>query len=218
MTENVFRHDDGPVHDDPEIDGAERQQVGRNATEIHEDEREQERERNDEGHDEGRPHVVEEEREQDRHQQGALDEIPHDGGDRRAHQAVPAVVRSHLHPGRQQGADLVELLLDAVEDCAGVLTLAHEHDALHQIVLVVSAEHAKADGVTDRCLPDVADPHRRALLRRDHDALEVAEAPDQADAPHHEGILAVADVAPAGVRVVGAHRVEHLLEREVVRA
>ena len=71
--------------------------------------------------------------------------------------------------------------------------------------------------MTDRCLPDVADPHRRALLRRDHDALEVAEAPDQADAPHHEGILAVADVAPARVGVVGTHGVEDLLECEVVR-
>ena len=214
---DVFRHDHGAIHDDPEVDGAQGQQVGGNAAQIHDHEGEQERERDDDGHDERGPHVVEEEREQDGHQQGALDEISHDGGHRRRHEVVSAVVRADRHPGRKQGADLVELLLDAGEHGARILALPHEHDTLHEIVLVVAAQHPEADGVADRHLPDVTDPDRGTLLRGGHDVLEVAQALDQADASHHEGVLAVADVAPARVGVVGAHGVEDLLEREVVR-
>jgi len=48
---DVLGHDHRAVHDDPEVDRPQGEQVGRDPAEVHEDEREQQREGNREGHD-----------------------------------------------------------------------------------------------------------------------------------------------------------------------
>ena len=218
VTEDVLGHDDGPVDDDPEVDGSQRKQVGRDPAEIHEDEREQERQRDREGDDEGRAQVVEEEREQHDDERGAFDEVAQHGGDGGLYQTVTTVIVVELDAGGQHALYLDQLLLHAFDHRVGVLALAHEDDALHEIVLVVTAEDTEADGVTDSHLADVADADRRALLGGHHHVGEVLGRAEQADATHHERVLTVAQVAAAGVGIVGGHRVEDLLEREVVAA
>ena len=83
---------------------------------------------------------------------------------------------------------------------------------------MVAAEHPEPDGVTDADLADVADADGRAAPGRHHDVANVVEAVDEADAAHDQRVLPVTDVAAAGVGVVGADRVEDLLEGEVVGA
>src|SRR5262249_55536554 len=95
---------------------------------------------------------------------------------------------------------------------------SHEDDPLHQVVVVVAPEDAQANGVADADLADVPDAHRRPLLRGHHDVLDVAWAAEETDAAHGQRVLALGDVAAAGVRVVGGDRVEYLLESEVVAA
>ena len=60
--------------------------------------------------------------------------------------------------------------------------------------------------------------HRRTLLRGDDDLLDVAERLDQSDAADHQRVLALTEITAAGIRVARGDRVEHLLQREVVRA
>src|SRR5207253_2937270 len=118
----------------------------------------------------------------------------------------------------QELADLWELGLQRVADPSGILALPHEDDPMHQVVVVVAPEDAEPDGVADPYLPDIANTDRRPLLRGDHDVLDIARAAEEPDAAHRQRVLALRDVATARVRVVGGHRVEHLLEGEVVPA
>src|SRR5262249_6254457 len=62
--QDVLGHDDGAIDDDPEVDRAERQEIRRHASKIHEYEGKQERQRNRERHEQRGPDVVEEERQE----------------------------------------------------------------------------------------------------------------------------------------------------------
>src|SRR5207249_4637792 len=133
--------------------------------------------------------------------------------------ALPiSVVGPELDAGGQELLDLRQRELQRGDDASGVLAAAHEDDPLHQVVVVVAPEDAEPDGVADPDLADVPDADRRPLLRGDHDVLDVAQATEEPDAAHRQRVLALRDVAAAGVGVVGRHRVEHLLEGEVVAA
>jgi len=218
VAHDVLGHDHGAVHDDPEVDGAERQEVGGDRVEVHEDEGEEQGERDGERHEDRGADVVEEQREQQDHQRGALDQVLHHGADGRVHQPLAVVVRAQLHPGRENLLDVLQLPLDAVDDGARVLALAHAHDAAHHVVVVVAAEHAEANGVADAHRAEVAHAHGRPARRRHHDVLDVARGLDHADAAHGERVLTPRDIGAAGVGVVGGDGVEDLLEGQVVRA
>ena len=60
VTENVFHHDDRGVHDDAEINRAQRQQIGGNIGEAHADEGEEKRKRNRYGNHQGAARAAQE--------------------------------------------------------------------------------------------------------------------------------------------------------------
>src|SRR5262249_35001378 len=111
-----------------------------------------------------------------------------------------------------------DLLPDALDDLARVLALAHQDDRLDQVVFVVLAEHPEADGGPDPDRSDVAHAHRRALLGRHHDVLDVARGLHQADPAHHQRVFAATKIAAPGVRVIRGDGIEDLLERQLVSA
>ena len=77
-----FRHHDGAVDDDAEVDGAERQQVGRNSAVVHQDEGHHHGERNGDADDQGAARAAEEENEDDEHQADAREHRVRDLVDR----------------------------------------------------------------------------------------------------------------------------------------
>ena len=113
---------------------------------------------------------------------------------------------------------LLDLLPHALDDLAGILPLAHEDDPLDEVVIVVLAEDAQADACPDAHGANIANAHRRPLLRGHHDVIDVLGGLDEADAAHHEGVLALPNVATSCVRVVAGHGIEDLLEGQVVGA
>ena len=96
VPQDVLGHDDGAVDDDAEVNGAEREQVRGNPSQVHEDEREEEGQRDGQGHDHRRADVIEKQRQQDDHQDGALDEIRQNRSHGRLHEDVARVVRAQL--------------------------------------------------------------------------------------------------------------------------
>src|SRR5207249_5876087 len=84
--------------------------------------------------------------------------------------------------------------LDAVDDPAGILALAHPHDAGHHVVLAVTPEDAETDRVADADLADVAHAHRCSSLGGDDDVLDVTRGLDEADAADGHRVLAARNV------------------------
>ncbi len=89
------------------------------------------------------------------------------------------VVGLDVHPRRQQVvlADVLDALVDALERLERVAAVAHEHDALHDVGLVVLARRCR--GAARRPIATSATSRTRIgvpLLRGDHDVADVARA------------------------------------------
>ena len=91
MTEDVLDHDHRGVDDQPEIDGADRQQIGRLAAQHHEADGEGQRERDGHGDDEGAAQIAEERPLQQEDQHHAGDHVVQHGMGRDVDQ-VAAVI------------------------------------------------------------------------------------------------------------------------------
>src|SRR5256712_12126293 len=123
---------------------------------------------------------------------------------------------TQLDPGRLWLLDRLDLRLHSLGDDPGVLAFPHEHDPLHEIVLVVAPEHPEPDRMADVDRPDIPDPDGCALLGGHHDILHVTGGLDEADAAHRHSGLASLHEAAAGVRAVVRATVEHLLQGQGV--
>ena len=73
--ENVLHHDDGAIHNNAEIHGAQRQQIGRDAPQPQANKRCQQRERNDQGHNAGGSQMAEKKIKHHRDQQRAFQQV-----------------------------------------------------------------------------------------------------------------------------------------------
>jgi len=90
------------------------------------------------------------------------------------------------------------------------------HDALDHVVLTVRGDDALADAVADLHLRHVADIDRLSAGRRDHGPRQVVEALIEADAAHHQRLVAARQQPATDVRAVCGHRLRGLVERHSV--
>ena len=213
-------HDDRRLDDDSEVDGPERDEVGRRAPDRHAEQRREQGQRDVERREQRRPPVPEKEEEHGRHEHHPEHQVVQDGVRRRLDQVRAVVVGRDVHPGRKQVVppDLGDLGAHALERAPRVAADLHEHDPLDDVVVAVVAHDAEPRRVADRHVRDVADANRRSALGRDDDVADVVEAADQADAAHVEGLFAdVQDVGP-DVLVRRRERREQRRERQTVAA
>ena len=107
-------------------------------------------------------------------------------------------------------------LLDARDGRRTLLAAAHQHDALHDVVVLVEAGDAEPRLLADRDSGDVLDQHRIAAALRHHGVAEVVDRADQADAAHHGRLRADIDGVAADIDVGVADRLQHLRQRQPV--
>ena len=215
---HVLHHDHCPVDDDPEVDRAEREQVGGHPAELQVEKGTEERERDDERHDEGRPQAHQEDADHEHDEQRAEHEVVGHGSERPVHQAAAIVERVDMHPGRQDAVvQLLDLGVEGVEHDRRILPAPHEHDALDRLGIPVARHDAATGHGADGHARHVADADRRPAPGRDHDVLDVLAAGQRAESAHDVLFVAVLDVVPPRVRVRAAERVEHLPERQAAR-
>src|SRR5262249_28728801 len=229
--EHVLHDDHRRVDDDPEVDGAHRDQVGGYALQVEEEERPEQRQRDDGGHDErGTPVAQAEEQEQhEDDQRDALDHVATDRVQRALDQLGAVVVRHDAYARRQIVAiDLLDLRPHPRQDVEGVLATTQEHDPLHDVVVVGLLERLADRGlrqpdasqpqpVADHDARQVGDADRRAVARGDGDAPDVVEFLYQAEAAHDVPVRAVLYVGAARVLVAGLQRVQDVLQGQAVR-
>ena len=80
--------------------------------------------------------------------------------------------------------DFSDLRLDPVDDVERVLAVAHDHDTADGLAFTVPLRDPFAQIGTIRHDPQIAHEHRRAIVGRDGDLLDIRQGPDVADSSH----------------------------------
>ena len=216
--EDRLHHDHGGVHDQPEIDGADRQQVGGFASQHQDDDGEKQRERNGGADDQRASEIAEENPLQQHDQQDADHHVVQHRGGGDVDQVLAVVDALDFHPRRQDAGvvDRGDQLLDARDGRRTLLAAAHQHDALHDVVVLIEAGDAEPRFLADGDGGDVLDQHRIAAALRHHGIGEIVDRADQADAAHHRGLRADIDGVAADIDVGIADRLQQLRQRQAV--
>ena len=209
-------HHDRPVDDDAEIDRAERQQIGGDVRQVHQDERDQHGERDGEADDHRRARTAEKQHEDDDDEADALEDGVRDLVDRRVDEVGAVDIGNDPHVvALEPLVELGDLGVDAVDHPRRVLATQQQHRSLDRIVLAVVAENAVALLVGELEAAEIAEQHGIAVLLGDHDGAEIVERLHQADAAHDVAEIAPRDDAAAGAGVVVVDRGLDVGERQV---
>ncbi len=216
--EDRLHHDHGGVHDQSEIDGADRQQVGGFAAQHQNDHGKEQRERNRGADDQRAAEIAEENPLQQHDQQDADHHVVQHGRGRDVDQILAVVDALDPHARRQDAGivDRCHQLLDAQDRRRTLLAAAHQHDALHDIVVLIEAGDAEPRFLADRDGRDVLDQNRIAAALRHHGVGEVVDRPDQPDAADHRRLRADVDGIAADIDVGIADGLQQLRQRQAV--
>ena len=216
--EDRLHHDHGSIDDQPEIDRADRQQIGGFAAQHQDNDGEKQRERDRRADDQRTSEVAEkyplQQYDQDHPHHHVVQHRV--GGD--VDQILAVVNPLDLHAGRQDGGmiDGVDELLDARNGRRTLFTAPHQYDALHDVVVLVDSSDTKPRLLADGYRGDILDQHRIAARLRHHGVVEVVDRADQADAAHHGGLRADVDGIAADIDVGVADGLQHLRQRQPV--
>ena len=137
-------------------------------------------------------------------------------GDRLVDELRAVVRRDEPDPGRQGRLELLHARLDARDDVAGVLGMAHDDDAADRLARAVEIRDAAAHLGPERHRRDVAQQDRRAALVRlqDH-LLEIGFRLHVAAPANHELAAGELEQAAADLAVARPDGLGHLHDAEV---
>jgi hypothetical protein len=93
---------------------------------------------------------------------------------------------SDFDAGRQNATvvDAIDLCFDPLNCGCALLSAAHEHDALHDVVVVVRAGNAETRCISDNNRRHIANQHWIAASLGKHRTAQILERADQADTAH----------------------------------
>src|SRR5260370_6492500 len=217
-TEDRFHQDYCSVNDQPEIDRADREQIGGFPAQYQNDNGEKQRER-DRGADDQRAAQIAQENPLQQHDQKNADHhiVQHGrGGDV---DQVLAVIDSLDPHARRQDAGVVDRrhqLFDAENRRRALLATAHQHDALHDVIVLIEASDAEPRLLANSYGSDVLDENGVATTLGHHGAGKIVDGTDQADTPHHGGLRSDVDGIAADIDVGIADGLQQLRQRQAV--
>ncbi len=202
MASNVFFHDDGIIDHEA---GRNRQRHQRQivqavAQQMHHAEGADQRDRHREAGDHGRAAVVQEQQDRHHHQHYGQQQLGADMVDGRAYAGGAVAQHIDLDGGRHRGLQLGQLALDRIDgvDHIGARLSLHVQD--HGRRQVGPGTEAHVLGGLHH-VGDIGQPHRRAILVRDHQLLVLIDRRQlviRIDGPEAGGAV---EVALRGVRV-----------------
>jgi hypothetical protein len=229
IPEYVLHQDHRRIHDDAEVNGADRQQVRILSKKHQYDDAEKQRERNVGADDDGAAQIAQEYPLDQENQKATEDEIVQDGAGGDRYQRGPIIVGNQLHSGRQ-GSVIVYFFhfrLDAGHHIIRVIGSAHHDNGQRHIIVAVAPGNAQPRHKADRDFGDLLYLHRNAVHLREHDVLDVVHLPalgqivcpsavEQPDAADIHGLLADRDLASADIDVGATECPDDLGQRDVV--
>ena len=217
MGQDAFQDDDGAVHHDTEVDGAEAHQVGRHVEDAHQDEGEEHGQRDDRSHNQAGTHVAQEDNQYQEHDDGSFHQVTDDGGDVPVHQFRAVQVGLYRHAFGQHLLYLGHPFLQFFGHHIGVGALEHHGDAAHTLAFAVLGHGSEAFGRAELYPADVADVYRYAATVGHHNLLHVVQVVDHTFRADVIGAVYLFDVAAARILVVAAQGLEHLADGDVQR-
>ena len=161
--------------------------------------------------------VAEEQQQYKGHQQRAFHQVGEYRFQRFVEQPGAVVVRGNFHAlGQAVFVELRHALVDRRQHFAGVLALAHQHDAGDDIGVIVLPDHAltwhRAHGQSG----EVAHQHRRAVAFGDDHVENFFRRAQQPDAAYQNLLAALFDIATAGIGAATLQCGEYLLQADFV--
>src|SRR5208283_2144871 len=215
---DIFDHQHRGIDDQPEVDGADRQQVGRLATRYHEADSKRKRERYGSADDDGCAHVAQE---SPLHQEDQRDSEQHVVQHRMGRNvdefaAIVNLLDADTRGKDARGIDLVDLGFDAANGWQAFLSAAHQHDALHNVVLVVITCYSEAWLIAHGYRGDVAEQHGKAIARRQHGAANLVHRMNQPDPAHHGCLRPEIDGLAPDIDIAVVEGLQHLRQREPI--
>ncbi len=216
--EDGLDHDHGRVDDQPEVDRADREEIGRFAPDHQDADREGEREGNGRAHDDGAAQIADEHPLQEEDQRDAEHHVVQHGAGGDVDQLLAVVDALDLHAGRQDAGriDALDLLVHALDRGHALLAAAHQHDALHDVVGLVLARDAEPRLVAHHDAGDILDQHRIAAALGEHGVAQILDRTDEADAAHDRRLRSDIHGVAADVDVAVAQRLQQLRQRDPV--
>ena len=163
MSHAVLDHHHRAIDDHAEVDGPQAQQAGRDAEPQHPGEGKQHRQRDRQGDDQPCAEIAEEDEQDGDDQQPALKQVLPHRVDHVVHQLGAVVDRLDRHARRQDGSNLLQLVLQRRGDLVAVLAHEHEAQAEHRFAAAVGRHGSQADFVAGLHVGHVA---RRGSARR----------------------------------------------------
>src|SRR5271156_5610637 len=214
---NVLNHYQRAIDDDPEVDGADREQICGHAIGVQKNEGEKQCERNRQSHDNGGAHADQKEDEHDEDQGHAQQEIVLDRGHRQPHQVASVVVGPHFYIGRKNMfVQFFGLFFHTFQNVLRLLAAEHQDDAFDNIVILVKSELAEARSVADQEVAHIANVHRHAILRTDNYAAYVRFVSDQTESANVVKLLSLRIKSAPGVRIIETELLNHGGNRDVI--
>src|SRR6266852_5388470 len=216
--EDRFHHNHGGVHDQPEIDRADREQIGGFPAQYQNDNGEKQRERDGGADDERAAQIAKENPLQQHDQKNAGDHVVQHGRGGDVDQVLAVVDSLDPHAGRQDAGvvDRRHQLFDAQNRWRALLTAAHQHDSLHDVIVLIEAGDAEPRLLANSYGGDILDENRVATTLGHHGAGKIADGTDQADAAHHGGLRSDVDGIAADIDVGIADGLQQLRQRQAV--
>ena len=210
----------GPIHNQPEVDGPEAEQVARHVEHAHQADGEEHGQRNDRGHHQPRPPVAQKQHQHEQHNQRALGQVLGHGADGLVHELGAVQKRLNHHSFGQRFLDGGHARLHGPDDFRRVGPFEHEHHRAHHFAFLVAGHQAVAHGVAEAHVGHVAHQNRYAAAGAGphHHAAHVFQGARQPFGADEVGHRVFVDVGPAGVLVVLLQGVVQLPDSDVVAA
>ena len=199
-----LRHHDRAIDDDAEVDRAERQEIGRNLRQVHQDEGRHQGERYGEADDQRAARTAEEQYQRDEDEADALHDRLRDPIDGRVNEIGAVDIRHD--PNVVGGKSLIEFLdlgVDAVDHPRRVVAFKQQDRSLDGVVLPVPTQDAVALLIGELELAEIAHQDGDSVALGDHYRAHVLKGLHEPDAANHVAEFAAGYHAAAGAGAVG---------------
>ena len=202
----------------PEIDRPHRQQVRGFPAQQHQADGEGERERDRRGDDQRAPEIAQEDPLQHEDQRDPHQHVVQHRVSGQMDQLRAVIDLFHVHAGRQDAGvvDLLHQRLDALDGRQAFGAAPHQHDALHDVVVVILPRDAEPRLVAHGDCRHVAHQHRRAVIGGQHGVGDVIGRVDQPDAAHHCCLWTEIHRLAADIDIGVVQRRQHLRNGQAV--
>src|SRR6202011_891324 len=182
LAENVFCHYKRAIDDDPEIDGADGEQIRSDIMRVQKNKGEEQRQRNRHRHNEGCAETDEEENQHDQDEHHAAKQVCFYSVGGEPHEVAAVVKRAHLDIGGQDAlVAFFGCCLYTLEHGLRLFAAAHEDHAFDGVIGFVETEFAEARCMADGDLANIAHPHGHAILIANDDASDVRLVTNQSE-------------------------------------